>query len=111
MSMPSSLRSAAIAAALSVSLAAPAFATQEDRVDCYAQVHESCFPGGGDPQCSQQDYNDALDICDTYATDDGNSNTQRPRAPANKLAGPTSQPDPGFIVKLKAELKRKYSRR
>jgi hypothetical protein len=95
------------AAVLVTTASLSAYASQEERVDCYAQVHESCYPGGGEPKCSQTDYNDALDICDSFATDDGQ--TERPHVPG-KFAGKTTKSDPAVIARIKAELKRSFGR-
>ena len=85
-----------------------AHATQEERVDCYAQVHESCFPSGGEPKCSQQEYNDVLNLCDSLATEDDGT-TERPRVPG-AFAGKMTKSDPVVVARLKAQLKRSFGR-
>ncbi|MGF1594910.1 MAG: hypothetical protein ACFCUW_16630 [Kiloniellaceae bacterium] len=108
MSTTNIFKSAALAAALSITVLSAAEATQEDRVDCYAQVHESCYPGGGTPKCSKEDYNAALDICDTYVNDDGGA-SERPKAPDN-LRGKMTKSDPAVVARLKAQLKRSFGK-
>jgi len=105
---PISFKTAALAVALSITVLSAAQASQEDRVDCYAQVHESCYPSGGTPKCSTEDYNTALDICDTYANDDGNGSA-RPMAPTN-LRGKMTKSDPAVVARLKAQLQRSFGK-
>lgn len=97
----------AFAVALATAASA-AQATPEERVDCYAQVHESCYPGGGETKCSAQDYNDALNICDSYAAEDDGT-TERPRVPG-AFAGKMTKSDPVVVARLKAQLKRSFGR-
>lgn len=101
--LPATAFTLALVAAVSA-----AHATQEDRVDCYAQVHESCFPSGSEPKCSQQEYNEVLNLCDSLATEDDDT-TERPRVPG-AFAGKTIKSNPAVLTRLKAQLKRSYGR-
>ena len=99
MTIATALKIAAIAAALSTTAIPPAQA--ETRLTCYATIHDECYPPGGEPQCSSEDYNQWLtDFCDSQSADGSGT---RPLAPANVKAIKT---DPGTFKVLQKKLGR-----
>ena len=43
---------------------AAAYIEPVDRPTCYLSIHNQCY-GGGENNCTEEDYNEALDECDT----------------------------------------------
>jgi hypothetical protein len=75
------LTSLTAGAAMLAGLALPASAQHDTLFECYAFVHDSCFPGGADDGCGQA-YDDALDECDRYYGNTG----KRPTPPTSLSA-------------------------
>ena len=73
------LKVAFLASVLSMTAIIPGQA--ETRLTCYATIHDECYPPGGEPQCSSEDYNQWLtDFCDSQSADGGG---RPPAAPSN----------------------------
>lgn len=95
------LKVAFLASVLSITAILPAQA--ETRLTCYATLHDECYPPGGEPRCSSEDYNQWLtDFCDSQAADQ-NDGALRPAAPANVKA---IKSDPGTFKVLQRKLGR-----
>lgn len=67
-------------------LSGAAYAAHWDRPSCYIDVHSGCFLTGGTP-CSQEEYEEFLDMCDV-------AYPASVRLPIGGLVAPGNPPGP-----------------